>query len=214
MCLLSIASCWLNLNSLESGISFQGQLLQSADANSIKFVPRTTPLLLELALESDGSVLVSQEVDTLLNLIFDLRVNFTWHSYEKCVAYFFALRCILERDEPRDARQTLKLKHVFRGAVVAPQFSYLLDNEIPLSCHQVVSRSAHFPLTQAAAEKYQNQVVLPGAGNPGFDIVVPVSKSKFLLLEARHSMQNGRVSIQDIQSKIQLIIQRIESTTC
>jgi hypothetical protein len=54
----------------------------------------------------------------------------------------------------------------------------------------------------------QNQVVLPAAGNPGFDIAIPHGDNEWVLIENRYWEDEGTVSAAEIVNKHELIVKR------
>ena len=158
---------------------------------------RMSSLVLRLLLskrESNQTLppLVSMTADALLRDMLDLAPNFSSKSLEVFHAQFEVLRS--ELWSVFRNTHALKLGELYPGALVpaTPASRAMLNEVVPIRV-RTLKRDNHVvtpKMTRAWCLAHVNDVVLPAAKNPGFDVVLPLDGNCVLAIDTKFSEEN------------------------
>jgi hypothetical protein len=158
---------------------------------------RMSSLVLRLLLNQRASdetlpPLVSVTADALLRDMLELAPNFHAASLEVFHAQFEVLRSELW-SVFRHTR-ALKLGALYPGALVpaTPASRAMLDELVPMRV-RTLKRDDHVvtpKMTRAWCLAHVNDVVLPAAKNPGFDVVLPMDGNRVLAIDTKFTQKD------------------------
>jgi hypothetical protein len=181
-----------------------------SDQELTLFVPRISPLILIMVLRS-STVVVSEVVDELILQLFDLEANFHAVLLEKFHAKYETIRSHLLHWL---GIHSMTIGKLYPKVRVPEHSKHILNIEVPIVPRQYLEINTHYKLMKSSAHSYGSNVVLPGIGNPGFDIVIPITvqrKPSYFLIETRYSAARGKSTLQQVQHKRKIIDDRLEA---
>jgi hypothetical protein len=188
---------------------YQGILhFSKSDEHTTTIVPRISPLILILILRRKSAV-VSQVVDKLILQLFDLEANFHAVLLEKFHAKYEVIRSHLLYWL---GIHSMTIGELYPNVRVPQHSMHVLDIQVSIVPREYLEILTHYKLTESSAHAHGSNVVLPGIGNPGFDIVIPITvkrKIGFFLIETRYSAKRGESTLAQVQHKRAIIDGRL-----
>ncbi len=173
--------------------------MSDADLGSA-FVPRLSPVILELMIETSGQ-LVSPEVHKILLQMLALEARFNWESWEEFLALHLALISCLHAHLKTGS---VTLGELYPDATVFG--ASVLKKPIPMMSRSVAKLKEQMTPKRKVAILHARSVVLPGKSNPGFDVAMPHGDNEWLLIEAKYSENDAtRTEAEDVLYKYDLI---------
>jgi hypothetical protein len=183
----------------------------TSDRNVNYAIARMSPVVLRLLLDKHADntgmpPLISSTADALLRDMLHLVPNFNSESLEIFHAQFETLRSELFKLFYKQQESTLG--DLYPGAMVStsPASRAMLQEMVPIRmrtlkrCNEKVTPK----LTRAWCKAHMKHVVLPAAGNTGFDVVLPVDSHRVIVIDTKFTKQRvGKVSCVNVRKNVQ-----------
>ena len=169
--------------------------MSSADTDGASAVACMSPLILQFLMHNhtfavkSNRPLISLAADKVLREMFELVQNFNYECLEQFHALFEVLRFELQSVVCENHEMTLRELYPLALTSGSAKSCEMLDQIIPVLPRTLIQYSHQITpsLTRAWCHKHANAVVLPGPGNPGFDVAIPVDENRLIAVDTKFS---------------------------
>ena len=142
--------------------------------------------------------LVSSSVDALLRDMLDLQPKMNSRNMEIFHAKFELLRAELLSVVFKQHKSTLG--ELYPGALVSASAASraMLEEAVPLRMRQLDEdkRRVTKHLSKEWCKARMNRVIVPAAGNQGFDIAIPLDDDRLLVIDTKYSTPSADVTVE------------------